>query len=163
YGFAYGDKNGCYCNNGYEMNAVKSLCVPVLTCPANSTKNNGQCLCNNGYMWNGTACITHTQDCVNSFGYNIHGSKGDNNNSSCNCDDGYQWNSSKTACVKTENTPAVQEVPKQLQQAENNSVEQELGKSYPEVKEEKKDKEPFISWGKIFSPVKNLWNWFFKK
>jgi len=41
-------------------------------------------------------------------------------------------------------------------------VDQESLKSYPDKQEEKK-KEPLISWNKIFSPVRNLWNWIFKR
>ena len=47
-------------------------------------------------------CITHTENCIISFGQNISGVKEDNNNnSSCSCDDNYEWNTSKTGCVKS--------------------------------------------------------------
>jgi len=98
---SYGDKNNCYCNSGYQWNSSKTSCVKIV-CPINSSIVDNQCVCNDGYVYNGNSCITHTQDCINNFGQNVYGVKGNDNNSSCDCKNGYFWNLTKTACVKNE-------------------------------------------------------------
>lgn len=95
---SYGDKNNCYCNAGYQWNSSKTSCVAI-NCPTNSSLAGNQCFCNNGYVQSGNSCITYTQDCINNFGKNVYGVKGDKSNSSCYCDDGYQWNSPRTSCI----------------------------------------------------------------
>ena len=97
---SYGDKDYCYCSSGYEMNSDKSKCVPSISCPINSQKINNECICNEGYVMNENRCITHTENCINNFGLNIHGQKGNNGNSSCFCDVGYKWSSSQNTCIK---------------------------------------------------------------
>lgn len=98
---SYGDKQNCYCSSGYEFNNDQSLCVASITCPLNSTKIGQSCVCNDDFILKNEQCITYTQDCINNFGLNVYGIKGDNGNSSCYCKDGYEWNASQTACIKS--------------------------------------------------------------
>lgn len=104
---SYGDKQYCYCLTGYEFSADKTTCVKSLVCPTNASKINNVCTCNSGYVMRGNNCITHTQDCIQSFGNNVVGVKGNDNNSSCDCVSGYIWNSQRTGCKVIENTPDV--------------------------------------------------------
>jgi len=99
--YSYGDKNYCYCKSGYEWNSSKTTCVKSTTCPKNSTKIGDSCICNEGYVMRNNECITHTEDCVQQFGPNVYGIKGDVGNSSCYCKEGYEWNISQTACIKS--------------------------------------------------------------
>jgi hypothetical protein len=166
YGYAHGDKNGCYCDAGYEMDATKNLCVPVLTCSANSTKSNGQCYCWEGYAYSEKqkACITVKDLCIEKYGQNISRGETKENNTKlqCYCKEGYVFNSNGDTCVKTSDTS--EQVDKSTKEFAN--IQQETGenKSYPTVKQnEEKLREPIISWSKIFSPVKKLWNQLFKR
>jgi len=95
----------------YQLALASQQTQQQKTCPTNSYYSNGYCYCNNGYIQSGDSCITYTQDCINNFGQNVGGVKGDNN-SSCYCNDGYQWNSQQTACIKISSsnpTPSVSE------------------------------------------------------
>ncbi len=100
---AWGTKgnNGstCYCNTGYEWNTSQTVCIQSIVCPQNSAKIANKCICNDGYMQKNNQCITYTEDCVQNFGQNVYGVKGDSNSSSCYCSTGYQWNEAKTACI----------------------------------------------------------------
>lgn len=87
----------CYCNTGYQTNTEKNACVEII-CPLNSNKIGSSCICNDGYIYKNNSCITYSQDCMNSFGSNVYGVKGDND-SSCYCNPGYIWNTDKTACI----------------------------------------------------------------
>jgi len=51
--------------------------------------------------------MTYTQDCIQSFGNNVVGVKGNDNNSSCDCASGYAWNSQHTGCETVKNTSNV--------------------------------------------------------
>lgn len=101
---SYGDKQHCYCSTGYEFNTDKTACVRSIVCPANATKSNNTCVCNDGYIMRNNNCITYTQDCIQNFGNNVIGVKGDNNNSLCSCIIGYTWNSQRTGCEVIKNT-----------------------------------------------------------
>lgn len=81
------DDNRCYCNTGYEINAIKDACVLKQTC-------------SEGYVLKGDTCITYTQDCTNVYGQNTYGQKGESKgNSLCYCASGYKWNDGKTSCI----------------------------------------------------------------
>ncbi len=95
---SYGDGQYCYCSLGYEFDIDKTTCKSIL-CPKNSVKINNICVCNEGYIMRDDNCITYTEDCIQTFGSHVYGTKG-NNNIFCNCESGYEWNLSKTVCVK---------------------------------------------------------------
>jgi len=69
YGSSYGDKNYCYCNDGYKWNDGKTSCIKkedniliinnnseTLACGVNSTAINNQCVCNWPYKLYGGEC-----------------------------------------------------------------------------------------------------------
>jgi len=84
---SYGDKEYCYCSADYEFNPEKTACIKSI-------------ICNDGYIMKNNTCITYTEDCIQSFGNNVYGTKGTNNNSFCSCNSGYEW-STRTTCIKT--------------------------------------------------------------
>ncbi len=88
----------CHCNSGYVVNTAKDSCI-TLQCPQNSNISGSTCICNDGFVMKNGICITYTDDCINSFGPNTYGTKGDNT-STCYCNNGYVWNSTKTACTQ---------------------------------------------------------------
>jgi hypothetical protein len=90
---SYSSGNSCLCYSGYEWNVLGTECVKTL-------------VCGDGYIKRDNQCITYTQDCMNTFGSNVIGSKGDIGNSSCNCKSGYEWNLERTACVLTKTSPS---------------------------------------------------------
>lgn len=95
----YNDK--CSCNAGYEVNSDKSACIKK--CGSNETRIGSQCLCKDGFVLNNGACISHTQNCMLSFGVHSYGTKNINglpDTSSCYCDPGYEWNQGQTDCIK---------------------------------------------------------------
>jgi hypothetical protein len=123
------DVTKCQCDSGYQVNLTKDACVLIPVCSdgytmssnglcityaqsckdinnndANIIGNKGvdgsiNCTCVYGYIWNGNKCITYTEDCKNSYGENVYGSKGDNG-SLCYCENSYEWNSNRTQCIK---------------------------------------------------------------
>ncbi len=97
----------CECDYGYELR--NNRCVKQedekdesFYIPYFESKTNKITECNDGYLMRNNKCITHTEDCIQNFGVNVYGTKGDSNNSSCYCKEEYEWNSGKTACVKTQ-------------------------------------------------------------
>lgn len=98
-------EDSCVCNDGYEMDGIKNICVKKITCPLNSTKIGNQCFCNSGYVIKNGSCITYAEDCIQSFGENSYGGKGNDGNSLCYCNEGFEWNSSMSACIKKEIKP----------------------------------------------------------
>lgn len=88
----------CYCNSGFDIDSTKAFCIQK-TCQLNSELIGGTCTCNTGYVLNSNTCISHDDDCRNTFGSNVVGQKGDVGNSSCFCAQGFEWNSTKTSCV----------------------------------------------------------------
>lgn len=192
-----GNNSSCSCNIGYQWNSLKTACVKMessktfndiqlqleqlkqqlgAVCPQNSTPRDGQCFCNEGYGNYEGACLTYDAICIKVNGSNVVGSKNIEGKLDCNCVSGFQWDSSQKACVKIENTPApvitknieTKEETKELEQ-KNNNIEAEASEGTEqkeddlEAPKEEKPHESFISWRKIFSPVKNLWNWLFKR
>ncbi|GIW66108.1 MAG: hypothetical protein KatS3mg095_0006 [Candidatus Parcubacteria bacterium] len=99
--FSYGDKDYCYCYEGYEFKTIgtSTICAPIV-CPSNSIKVGNKCVCKDGYVFKNGKCITYTEDCKLAFGSNVIGAKGPNNNSLCWCKKGYVWNKDATLCVK---------------------------------------------------------------
>ena len=171
---SYGDASNCYCNAGYQWNTSRTGCVAIV-CPNNSLLAGSQCFCNNGYIQSGSVCITYTQDCINSFGQNVHGTKGNNNNSSCDCDTGYQWNSQQTACIAipalvvSNPVPAVSEnistapAEKTIKQENKNQVKPIQNKITDNKKIEVSPVKSNTSFfAKIFNSVKSFFNSFFK-
>jgi len=104
---SYGDQQHCYCSTGYEFNTSQTTCIKSTTCPLNATRINNVCACNEGYIMRNNNCLTYTQDCIQGFGNNVIGVKGNNNNSSCDCVSGYAWNSQRTGCEIIKDTPNV--------------------------------------------------------
>lgn len=108
--------NSCVCDTGYNFDTSqqcvrnKTYSAPVyvpsyspifssaLTCVDNASVVNGLCTCKDGYLMSNNQCITHTQDCINTYGQNVYGVKGTKNNSSCYCLSGYVWNKEMTSC-----------------------------------------------------------------
>jgi hypothetical protein len=66
------------------LNALNNLNAPQYTCPSNLVVNGDKCVCNDGYTYNGSTCITYTQNCQAKYGVNSYGDK-----SSCTCTSGY--------------------------------------------------------------------------
>ena len=97
---SYGDKQHCYCSDGYELNSNKTSCIKSLACPFNSTRTAQGCSCNVGYILNQNFCITYTQSCQNKYGANSYGDK-----DYCYCNVGYEWNSTKTTCIESVKCP----------------------------------------------------------
>lgn len=93
---------GCYCNIGYKVNETKDACT-LISCPSNSTLMGNTCYCNEGFIMNNNICITHTENCIKSFGENVIGTKGDNEESNCYCNSGFTWNTTRTNCISQEN------------------------------------------------------------
>jgi len=79
-----------------EKNVILQPLAPVFPQPLYKAPTS----CSEGYVFSNNKCITHTEDCINFFGVNVIGTKGDDNNSFCNCEAGYEWNITKTACIK---------------------------------------------------------------
>ena len=152
---SYGDKDYCYCNTGYGWNQNKTACIQII-CPLNSALINNQCFCNDGYVLKNNKCITHTEDCIQSFGDNVYGVKGDNGNSSCYCSDGYEWTPSRTACIKTITCPlnstkinniCVCDTGYKWDSSETNCIKEEIQTINQNIKsqDEKPSSSPFIS------------------
>jgi hypothetical protein len=97
--YSYGRDGSCYCDSGYKWNANQTACVPII-CGLNSFLSSNSCECSTDYVMRNGSCISHTQDCQNSYGSNIIGTSGEQfGTSSCQCVDGFQWNASASACV----------------------------------------------------------------
>lgn len=115
-------KKSCECDSGYELKY--GTCTRIqkatnLNYPLYYPTPTPTPTCNNGYLLRSGQCITHTQDCINNFGPNVSGVKGDGNNSSCSCSPGYSWNTSRTACayqtpVPTPTVTAAPSIPRVL-------------------------------------------------
>lgn len=83
--------------------------TPQYTCPSNLIVSGDKCVCADGYVYNGSSCITYTQNCQAQFGANSNGAK-----QGCYCPNGYVWNSTQTACNEIEiQTPPQQISPPQ--------------------------------------------------
>lgn len=93
---------GCYCNTGYKVNETKDACT-IISCQLNATLIESTCYCNEGFILDNNICITHTENCIKSFGENVIGIKGDNEESSCYCNYGFAWNAERTNCVSQGN------------------------------------------------------------
>jgi hypothetical protein len=171
---SYGDASNCYCNAGYQWNTSRTGCVAIV-CSSNSSLVGSQCFCNNGYIQSGSVCITYNQDCINNFGQNVHGTKGNNNNSSCDCDTGYQWNSQQTACVaipasvvsnlvpvvsEKVNTTSTEKTIKQDNQNQTNPTQNKIEANKKTEVNSAKPNPSFFA--KIFNSVKSFFNSFFK-
>lgn len=89
------------------VNSVRYLCeeqyssVSKKECADNQyLGDNGVCYCNDGYVYKNSKCVTYTDDCIQSYGSNVYGAKGQNYNSLCSCVSGYQWNPTRTQCIE---------------------------------------------------------------
>ena len=141
---SYGDKQYCYCSAGYEWDAPQTTCIKSVICPLNSTKINNVCVCNEGHIMRNNQCITYTEDCIQHFGQNVYGTKGNDDNSFCNCNEGYEWNISRTACMKTEIPERKEEIvkPAQAQQIQHQEEEKEKSVAMLEDETQEKIQEP---------------------
>jgi hypothetical protein len=99
----------CYCKAGYQLSLDKMSCVAV-SCGSNSVLLGSSCVCNDGYININGSCISHTQNCQNSFGSNSYGTKGLDANSSCYCNDGYDWSIDRSSCVLKSSTQQAQSI-----------------------------------------------------
>ena len=88
----------CYCNSGYQISLDKASCMAI-SCGSNSTLVGSSCQCNEGFIESAGSCISHSDNCRNSFGPNSYGVKGSDGNSSCYCNDGYDWSLDRKSCV----------------------------------------------------------------
>lgn len=78
---------------------------PPINIPLNAYQVSSSWACNDGYVNRNNNCISYTEDCINYFGVNIYGTKGNNSNSLCYCSVGFKWNDSHTACINNTPTP----------------------------------------------------------
>ena len=76
--------------------------IPRYTCPANLIVSGDRCICAEGYIYNGSVCVSYTQNCQTTYGVGSDGNK-----QGCYCLSGYALNSPRTACVKTEIQPTL--------------------------------------------------------
>lgn len=115
---------GCFCDDGYEVNAGKDACVLSLINYDRDCQNSFginslwdgtktatgllNCVCKSGYNWNSnrTSCdlvgvSANDQICKNAYGMNSvwSGTNDINGLLVCGCQSGYGWNSTKTMCV----------------------------------------------------------------
>lgn len=87
----------CECVAGFKRTADGSCIlanIPDLTCPANSSPQNGACICNQGYVKKDEMCVPKNSCPENSF----------NNGVQCVCNEGYYKENG--VCVKGEPCPA---------------------------------------------------------
>lgn len=93
-----------YCTSKYgygaESKAVTGECVCKTGYTYDGSKCSPQLTCGTGYVLKNNACISNTQDCINSYGQNVYGVASTNNNSTCYCNMGFQWNTEKTGCIQ---------------------------------------------------------------
>lgn len=87
--------NECKKAFAYEKSAYKE-------CPEGEYLDKvGECYCNVGVK-RGGECISHNENCSNTFGENTYGVKADLvDKSSCSCSSGYEWNEDGDACIIT--------------------------------------------------------------
>lgn len=79
------------CDSGYDFNANRTECLPILSCDAGFVRKNG-------------LCITYSQDCQDTYGEqsNVMGTKGSDGYSFCSCQPGYTWNGAHDYCQKAD-------------------------------------------------------------
>ena len=107
--------DGCGCNDG---TALSVTCAPyyscttykakpsIISCPVNSTLNNGICYCNTGYEPSKKEykCLTLDQLCTEQVGPSTYRKYPDGvfgGGSACNCIAGYIWDISSLHCLNT--------------------------------------------------------------
>ncbi|HSR88942.1 MAG TPA: SH3 domain-containing protein [Candidatus Udaeobacter sp.] len=124
YGYRWNDSattcvsNSSYCTSKYGYGATYSILQSGCVCQSDYTFDGSQCVlnvakinvCPTGILTQAGTCISHTQNCINSFGQNTYGVKSTtDNNSSCYCLPGFKWNDSQTSCiVNTAAAPVVE-------------------------------------------------------
>jgi hypothetical protein len=77
---SYGDKDYCYCSDGYEFNSTKTACIPIVTCTNGDLKVNDKCL-------------SPDLACKSSYGEGAF-SQG----SLCYCASNYSWSKDLKSC-----------------------------------------------------------------
>lgn len=88
---AHSAGDSCVCDAGYV--ASGGLCfLPSEMCSDRAYYSNGNCYCSPLYpVSSGGKCMTHTENCVETYGSNVYGASDGAGGTTCYCNYGYIW------------------------------------------------------------------------